>query len=149
VIPAWSRFRALNRDDRLLALEAAIVLVLVWAGLRTLRFRVLRHLLNRYAGRADARFDRTRPALNRIGWAVIVAADHLPTSMTCLVQALAADAMLRRRGFASELRLGVRLHRSGSDSLEAHAWVECDDGIVVGGLKDLTDYAVLRALGGL
>ena len=69
--------------------------------------------------------------------------------MTCLRQALVADAMLRRRDFPSRLRLGVQLHRRpSSTSLQSHAWVECDGAIVVGGLEDLADYAVLAAPGG-
>jgi hypothetical protein len=63
--------------------------------------------------------------------------------MTCLVQALAADGMLRRRGFASTLHIGVRLHRPGSTPLQAHAWVKCEGQIVVGALDDLGEYAVL------
>jgi hypothetical protein len=64
--------------------------------------------------------------------------------MTCLRQALAADAMLRRYGFASQLRLGVQRHRGpSSTSLQSHAWVECDGAIVVGGIEGLADYAVL------
>lgn len=148
MIPPWSRFRVLSPGDRLLVLEAAIVLVLVWAGLWVLRFTILRRLLDRYAGRADASVDRARPALDRVGWAVIAVARRLPVPMTCLVQALAADAMLRRRGFASQVRIGVRLHRNSARPLEAHAWVECDGGIVVGEVDDLADYAVLAAPGG-
>jgi hypothetical protein len=148
VTRAWSQLRALNQCDRLLVREAAIVLILVWAGLGLLSFSSLRRLLDRYA-RARVSPDRARPALDRIGWAVTAVARRSPVPMTCLRQALAADAMLRRHGFASRLRLGVQLHpRPSSTSLQSHAWVECDGTIVVGGLEDLADYAVLAAPGG-
>jgi Transglutaminase-like superfamily len=39
----------------------------------------------------------------------------------CLLQSLALWQMLRRRGIASELRIGAR---KIGDALEAHAWVE-------------------------
>ncbi|HTP93922.1 MAG TPA: lasso peptide biosynthesis B2 protein [Xanthobacteraceae bacterium] len=47
----------------------------------------------------------------------------------CLSRALAAQAMLRRRGIASRLCLGVA--RDGK-LLSAHAWVEIGGGIIVG-----------------
>ena len=48
----------------------------------------------------------------------------------CLPRALAAQAMLRRRGIASRLCLGVARE---PDGLEAHAWVELAQDVVVGG----------------
>ena len=50
----------------------------------------------------------------------------------CLPQALAAQLMLRRRGIASRLCLGVARHANDS-SLSAHAWLEVGQGAVVGG----------------
>jgi hypothetical protein len=47
----------------------------------------------------------------------------------CLPQALAAQAMLRRRGVASKLCLGV-MRESGA--LAAHAWVEIGGNIIIG-----------------
>lgn len=72
-------------------------------------------------------------------------ARRVPAFRTCLVEALAAHAMLRRRGFPSELRLGVRTPGSQAASLVAHAWVECDGVVVVGDDRDLPQYAVLSA----
>lgn len=43
----------------------------------------------------------------------------LPMRLRCLEQAMALDAVLRRRGVASSLRLGVSPHK-----FTAHAWVE-------------------------
>ncbi len=70
------------------------------------------------AGASEA--DR-RAALD-VGWAVTRAAAYLPLPARCLAQALAARAMLRRRGIASLMRVGVA--RPDSVSLEAHAWLE-------------------------
>jgi hypothetical protein len=128
-------------------LEAASLLVIAWVGLRVLSYPTLRRLLDRYARRAGASPDRTKPGLDRIGWAVVAGARHLPLPMTCLVQTLAADAILRRRGFAARLRLGVRQPRDRSALLTAHAWVECEGAVVVGQLDDLAEYSVLAAPG--
>ena len=48
----------------------------------------------------------------------------------CLPRALAAQTMLRRRGIASKLCLGVT--REGG-ALAAHAWVEVGQEMIVGG----------------
>lgn len=47
----------------------------------------------------------------------------------CLPQALAAQAMLRRRGIASRLCFGVA--REGK-MLAAHAWIEIGHKIIIG-----------------
>jgi len=54
---------------------------------------------------------------------VNLAARHSPFPATCLTRSLLLQWLLLRRGVASQLRIGVRLH---SKSLQAHAWVECD-----------------------
>jgi hypothetical protein len=48
---------------------------------------------------------------------------------TCLPQALAAEAILRRQGHPADLRLGVK---RGDDGVEAHAWVESYGRVIVG-----------------
>lgn len=59
--------------------------------------------------------------------AVLSASRAVPRA-TCLVQALALQAMLGRRRRPSELKLGVRR----SAGFEAHAWLEVDGAVVIG-----------------
>ena len=118
-----------------------MLLALVRVGLLVIPFSTLRRLLpvrSRVPGKAK---------VARISWAVTAAARRLPGCTSCLVKALAADAMLRRRGYPSELRFGVRQRANHPTTLEAHAWIVSDDAVVVGALEDLSDYAVLRATG--
>lgn len=63
-----------------------------------------------------------RQAALDVGWAVTRVAAYFPRSAMCLAQALVARAMLRRRGIASILHVGVA--RSRSAEFEAHAWLE-------------------------
>jgi hypothetical protein len=67
--------------------------------------------INRFAG----------DEANWIAWAVETAAVKPWINALCLPRALAAHAMLRRRGIASRLCLGLARKESG---LAAHAWVE-------------------------
>lgn len=62
----------------------------------------------------------------------------------CLPRALAAHAMLRRRGIASRLCLGVA--REGGE-LAAHAWVEIGSNKVVGG-TEADGFTRLAGFGG-
>src|ERR1700734_1149384 len=67
-----------------------------------------------------------------ISWAVEnLGARHWMNAL-CLPRALAAHAMLRRRGIASRLCLGVARE---AGELGAHAWVEIGQNKIVGGTE--------------
>lgn len=78
-----------------------------------------------------------------VGDAVTVAARHVPWNAVCLPQAIAAKAMLARRGQASVVHFGAA--RSGGE-LTAHAWLTAGDEIVVGE-AGIADVAPLARLG--
>ena len=137
LIHLWRRFRALERGDRWLVIEAAILIGIVQAGFRTLPFAALLRVV---AGAKQLR-SRSHHSQSRIGWAVNAAA-HLVPGRTCLTDALAADVMLWRRGYQSRLRLGIKKRNGGVEPLAAHAWVECDGLIVAGELATLDEYRV-------
>lgn len=61
-----------------------------------------------------------------------------PWKPTCLVRALSAHLMLRRRGVEGTLYLGVS--REDDGRLRAHAWLRCGSVFVIGG-KEREDYA--------
>ena len=143
---AWRRFRALPADDRRLVMQAALLLVVAWAGLRVASYQRVLRLLER-RGRRGAGMD-AETAAERTGWAVEAAAKRSPMPMTCLGRALAAHGMLRQRGLPSQLRLGVRVRGARpARALESHAWVQCGNRLVVGQLPDLDSYSMLSAPG--
>jgi hypothetical protein len=61
-------------------------------------------------------------------WAIDKAAAKSRSEALCLPRALAAHSMLRRRGIASRVCLGVAREQ---DNLIAHAWVEVGDNNIV------------------
>lgn len=77
-------------------------------------------------------------------WAIEHAAKRQGAALQCLPRALAAHAMLRRRGIASRICLGVARHR---DHLIAHAWIEVGSRKLVGG-DDSERFTPLAAFGG-
>jgi hypothetical protein len=133
----WRTFRSLGAERRRLIVEAAALTGVVWLGLRILPFVRLRGLLDAWAKRAVPGPQIPAAA---IGWAVTAVANR-SAARTCLIQALTADAMLRRRRHESLFQVGVRKTEDRLRPLDGHAWVECNGVIVVGHLEDLATYS--------
>jgi hypothetical protein len=66
----------------------------------------------------------------------------VPWEAACLPQAMVAKFMLKRRGYASTLHLGVARDRAGA--LIAHAWLDGGGMTVVGGAAKAGFTAVGR-----
>jgi len=98
-----------------------------------------------WADRPPRRRRRFAADENRwVSWAIDTLGARRWTRALCLPRALAAQAMLRRRGVASRLCLGVK----GSDgAVDAHAWVEIGGDKIVGG-AEAADFTPLAAFGG-
>jgi hypothetical protein len=79
------------------------------------------------------------PASRRVAAAIAAASRRVPWRSDCLEQAIAAKAMLRRRGIASTLYLGM-----ARDPVAAHAWLRVGDLNVTGG-RDVARYAVVAS----
>jgi hypothetical protein len=134
--------RLSTRDRRLLA-EAPLWVAAVRMGLWVVRFPSLRRFLDaRIRVRSNGTWD-DRPPIERIIWAVRIASLHLPRA-SCLTQALAAQILLGRRGHAADLRIGVA--RGVDGVLEAHAWLDCQGRVVIGGSEGLSRYTPLSTL---
>ena len=73
----------------------------------------------------------------------MAAASRYVPRATCLTQALTMQVLLERAGYDARLRIGVA--RGDEGQFQAHAWVESQDGIVIGG-SDLGRYTGLLAL---
>ena len=72
----------------------------------------------------------SRLSVERIGWAVALVSRWVPKA-TCLTQAFAAQILLTRQGYPASLRIGVAKGEGGQ--FEAHAWVETQGRVVLGG----------------
>ena len=135
MIDLLRRLRRMDADSRALLAEALMLLLCARVGLRVLPFATLRRRLLR----APTRNGRS---VARVAWAVNAVGRRL-AGTTCLVEALAADTMLRRHGHHPTLNLGVHGDGGVHSPLDAHAWVECGGMVVSGRTDDLERYAVL------
>ena len=133
----WNQLRTRTAGELRLIVEAAFLLGLIRIVLAAVSFATLRQTLDRCAT-WSAGISVATPQL--IAWSVGATAKRLPIRHTCLSEALAADVMLRRRGFDSEVRLGVRKRGDDSQRLDGHAWVACDGVVVIGEVDDLAGY---------
>jgi len=75
-----------------------------------------------------------------IGFAVSVVARRVPWDGRCLVQALAATGMLRRRGLEGTVSIGVC--QGETAEFDAHAWLRMGPCIVTGGPGHLSFKAI-------
>jgi hypothetical protein len=87
--------------------------------------------------------QQTRGTPREIAWAIEVSSRFVPQA-TCLVKALAGQAMLAVSGRPSRLLIGVAPGRRAGQTLDAHAWLEWDGEILIGG-PDLQRYRMLLA----
>jgi hypothetical protein len=109
--------------------EAAVMLVLARLAVR---FVSPAHIFA-WANRPPRHIHRfTVDEASWISWAVEDLGARPWMDALCLPRALAVHAMLRRRGIASRLCLGVA--RDGRD-LAARAWVEIGEDKIVGGTE--------------
>jgi hypothetical protein len=124
--PDHGRFRDLGLALQALALLAGARLALVMLPLPAV-LRSQRRLRG-----AEAPADDPASELRRVRRGLGRASRFVPGAR-CLAQALAGQVLLSRRGVASELRLGAR--REGG-KVEAHAWLEGADGVLLGDLPE-------------
>jgi hypothetical protein len=132
------RFACLPARDRRLLIRSAFLLAGIGLGLWLLPFERLRSLLGRAARRG------CWASADRVVWAVGAASRCVPMS-TCLIQALAAQVLLGGAKHPASVCIGVTRGEGGR--LQAHAWVESEGKVLIGGLEDLAHYAPLPPLG--
>jgi hypothetical protein len=133
------RFTRLNGADQWLLMRAA-----AWLGVARLRLALtsFQQLSERLSDDApDTRVDPDPEFLRRVGFAVGAAANNVPWRADCFPQAIAARMLLRHRGHASKIHLGVE--KSGEGSIAGHAWLTCGDVVVTGG-EELERYTEMH-----
>ncbi len=124
------KLQALSWPERGMLLEAALLLCLSRAAVLLFSFRRMAGWLGLVAQNAECEAGplQIRRA-GEVAWATRLVAARLPRISTCLVQTLAAAAMLRRRRIPGTVCLGVA---KGAAEIVAHAWLRCGGVIVTG-----------------
>ena len=114
--PLLSRLQRLAWRDVLETVEAAAVLCWVAFLLRRKTFLRLLDELHLRDKVPPADTHRTDRAAQLVRWAHRL----VPLEPNCLLDSLAAAALVRRQGFSPPLAIGVKLQQG---TLQAHAWL--------------------------
>lgn len=131
------KFVARPWTDKVLLIRAFWLVCAVRLGLWALPFRTVQRLLDHPVVQATARTDGGTSPLRaehayqrRVVGAVEAVGRRVLGDKPCLVQALAAQRLMRQGGYDSALRIGVA--KDGRELL-AHAWLERGGRIIIGG----------------
>jgi hypothetical protein len=139
------RFVRLPTSEQWFLIKVALLLEAIQLAMWVLPFRVLRRLTEG-VGKIPVRLQGSDPvSVQNIGWAVETMSRNIPGQKTCLAQALVAQMLLTRRSHSSVLHIGAL--RNDEGAFQAHAWVECENSVVVGGYE-LERYTTLTTLEG-
>ncbi|MEE9165897.1 MAG: lasso peptide biosynthesis B2 protein [Candidatus Neomarinimicrobiota bacterium] len=140
------KFLGLPVFDQAILISSALLILVIRLGLLLLSFGNMCHLLVRLQR------IRTRPsgvqiksAGQRIVWSLEMVGRFMLGTRNCLAQAMAARVLLEWWGKPGHVCIGVA--RGGDGELKAHAWVEGDDAVIMGG-TDVSGYTPLLVLEG-
>ena len=126
-MPGLRRFARLSREKKSLLLSSLFFVSVTRLGLWLLPTRVVRRLAFKSLAKA-----RVSHPVATLVWAVKAASRYVPAA-TCLTQALALHWLLSRSGHTSKVHLGAKKDLAGN--FAAHAWVECEGQVVIGGTE--------------
>lgn len=135
-------FLLLPYQKKKLFSKSLLFVGLIRLGLWILPYRLLVKWLGLLSSAKT--FNRTNDwkVIKEVTYSVGICAKYVPFA-SCLTQALAARTLLRLCGQNSILKFGV--DKDENDKLIAHAWLEIDGKIIIGGSPELSRYKVLTA----
>ena len=125
-----------------LIIEAAGLIIFTRFGLYLTSLQKLQVFFQRFTNVDNIQYLGNNPAKSEIIWAVNTTGQKLFKDDTCLVMAIAGQAILNHHGIPAKLQLGCLL---GEDkSIFAHAWVESEGKIIIGGTeREISKYTLL------
>lgn len=142
-MPPLRELLSLSPTDRRLVFTTMVLVLFTRVILFTKWFtlRQLNHLL--YTIASCFPFSEREATPEQLCWAVNVTAEYLPGNIVCLPRALVSQALLRSYGFDATMRIGVA-PRETSHKIDAHAWVEYNDTILIGDLPDIERFSAFQ-----
>jgi len=143
----WLKFIRLSSSDRLLFLKIATLLLatrfaLLWVPYKTIldRFEVL----SRSPVERNQSPETIQQCIDSVIYLSNAAGRRVLGSRPCLPKALVVECLLQRRSINAVFQIGVT--KGVNDRLLAHAWVEYQGEIIIGGRLSEARYARLRPL---
>jgi hypothetical protein len=135
------KYMRLPPGERWLRIQAAVLVAVMRLALWLVPFRHLRSLVARAAVARPE--QRVAVAVEHLAYSVRVTSQYVPRA-SCLTQALAGQILLARHGHPARVHIGVA--RAGDGAFTAHAWLESNGRVVLGGRDSLERFSPLLAL---
>jgi hypothetical protein len=132
----WHKLRSLSPSEVWFLVEAAAAVVWFDLAFRLFSSKTCLALLGR---KQSSQGGQQKVNLQRMAWLVDVADRYAPGKSSCLRQTAALAWLLRRRGVATSLRIGVAREEG---KFTAHSWLETGEGEVFG-LSETDKYTPL------
>ena len=134
------KFFRLPVPERLLLVRAITLLAAVRVALWLFPFRVIQLISAKVVQTcATSRHGKQFPSERGV-WALQAASCYVPHA-TCLTLALAGQLLIAFNGTSASVRIGVA--KAGSRDFEAHAWLESEGKILIGGADADQRYTCL------
>jgi hypothetical protein len=137
-----SKFFNLSMVEQRLLVKAVILLWIIRFGQWLHSFQTLHNLLGYLIHVSNGRRFGNSLSQDRIAWAVTAVSRYV-VKATCLTQALTLQVLLQKEGYNAALRIGVIRNEEGQ--LHAHAWVESEGEVLIGG-SEISSYTPLLEL---
>ncbi len=122
----WHKLRSLSFSEVWFLVQAAAVVVGFDLAFKLFSSKTCLALFER---KVASHWRQKGVDPQRVAWLVDVADRYAPGKSTCLRQTAALARLLRRRGVATSLRIGVA-RREGK--FTAHSWLELEEGELLG-----------------
>ncbi len=132
----WHKLRSLSPSEVWFLVEAAAAVVAFDVAFRLFSSKTCLAFLGR---KQSSQGGQQKVNLQRMAWLVDVADRYAPGKSSCLRQTAALAWLLRRRGVATSLRIGVARQEG---KFTAHSWLETGEGEVFG-LSETDKYTPL------
>jgi hypothetical protein len=138
-----AKFWSLPRREKGSLFEAAVLLLLSTASVKTMSFRQIeRFLRTHWRDGIRGGIDHEQE-IRLVRRSLLRAANAVPWKTRCLSRSVAEFIMLRRRGIPAVMCAGARF--SDHSSLDAHAWV--DAGLGTDNSTDNFGFATVIRIG--
>jgi hypothetical protein len=123
--------------------KLSVLMLVVKVGLSFLSFQYFYQLFTKLT-RPSSQIHSSPDEMLKILEMIEISGRYSPFRATCLIKAMTGQILLNRKGFSTEMRIGVS--RSSPNYIEAHAWVVYQGKVIIGDRYDLDRYAVLPGL---
>ncbi len=120
------------------------MLAMLRLSLALLPYRKVRRVMEASGDRYPLRTMHLIAYETEMVWAIERVGRYLVGKKPCLPQALALQWFLRRKGIVTHLHIGVK--KDGEQRIAAHAWLEKNGRVLIGGTGSPTNYERLETV---